>query len=49
MVCAAAYSAGGMYRRAQYPVRQLAACTDSDQVRAVRFAHKTSTTNQNES
>ncbi len=29
-VCAAAYSAGGVYRRAQYPVRHLAGRTDSE-------------------
>ncbi len=41
VVCAAAYSARGVYHRAQYPVRNLAVRTDSDQVRAVRLASKT--------
>jgi hypothetical protein len=35
VVCTAAYSAGGVYSLAQYPVLHLVAGTDSDQVRAL--------------
>ena len=39
MVCIAAYSAGGVYCRAQYPVRHLAERTELDSVCAVRLAN----------
>jgi hypothetical protein len=45
VVCTAAYSACGVYNRAQYPVHRLAERTDSVQVRAVRLRM----TNQNKS
>ncbi len=49
VVCAAAYSASGVYCRAQCPVRHPAAARmDSDQVLAVMLAPKARMTNQNE-
>ncbi len=48
VVYTAACSAGGVYCRAQYPVRHLAAeRTDSDQVSAVRLKPKARMTNRN--